>query len=208
LRLRARKRADQENSRFVDDAELNTYINASAKELYDILTTLYSDYFFQEYSLPTTGADTYPLPANFYKLLGVDEVSRGSLSPYKFSERSSYSPYTGSATFKLSYIPVMTTLSNDSDTFDGINGYDEYIVVDAARKMVLKEESDTTPFERELAALNLRINESGQNRDAGKPETVRDVHASNFTASSTRYRIQGSNIRFVSALPSLFGVFE
>lgn len=90
IRLLAQQEADRVNSNFVTKPEWNNYINQSAFELYDLLTTLYEDYYLAEpalfttdgsstsYDLPngvlefatTTGAAFTPKP--FYKLLGVD----------------------------------------------------------------------------------------------------------------------------------------
>lgn len=74
LRLEARQRADMENDDFVEDPELDTYINDSRSELYDLLVSTYADYFIEDPLLITLalGESTYPLPSNFYKLIGMD----------------------------------------------------------------------------------------------------------------------------------------
>lgn len=90
LSLRCRQRADRENSDFVSASELTSYINQSQYELYDLLITIYEDYykapaaiFFsngtqQIYPLPN-GALTFLnsnnqpfVPEACYKLLGLD----------------------------------------------------------------------------------------------------------------------------------------
>lgn len=80
-----------------------------------------------------------------------------------------------SQSVKLWYIPAIPTLTLDADTLDGVNGFEEYIVVDAAIKMRIKEESDTMDLERQKALLTARINSMAANRDAGSPERVSDV---------------------------------
>ncbi len=74
LRTASRQRADMVNSTFISDPELNSYINASYYELYDLLVQKYgNDYFMKEYSFQLQGnISQYPLPADFFKLLGVD----------------------------------------------------------------------------------------------------------------------------------------
>lgn len=73
LRLMAQQRADRVNSNFVTLPEWNTYISQSYFELYDLLVTVYEDYFLQSpYTFTTTGDQQYTLPTDFYKLLGVD----------------------------------------------------------------------------------------------------------------------------------------
>lgn len=91
IRLQAKQRADRVNSQFLTDSEWNTNINKAMFELYDLLITVYEDYFLapparfivngvdQQYPLPngslsfTNGSTlaTYTAPA-LYKLLGVD----------------------------------------------------------------------------------------------------------------------------------------
>lgn len=110
LRLQAQQRADRVNSNFVTKPEWNTYINQSALELYDLLITVYEDYYLAPkyvfltdgstagYTLPngvlvgTDGVTTQP----FYKLMGVDmgisnsENAKVTVHKYDFIERNRY----------------------------------------------------------------------------------------------------------------------
>ena len=77
LRNAVRQRADIVNStQFYTDEELNSYINQSAFELYDLLIQKYGDNYYVKtpaYDFFTDGtSEFYPLPSDFYKLLGVD----------------------------------------------------------------------------------------------------------------------------------------
>jgi hypothetical protein len=80
LKDRSRQRADMENSEFVTDAELTIYINGSIAELHDLLVASYgSDYFLSSTTFSTVaGTESYSLPADFYKLMGVDVQVSGS----------------------------------------------------------------------------------------------------------------------------------
>lgn len=80
-----------------------------------------------------------------------------------------------SATCRLWYIPVAPSLTLDTDTIDDVNGYSEYVVVDAAIKALLKEESDPSALMAVKAALRERVLSSSDNRDAGSPVTVGDT---------------------------------
>lgn len=74
IKTQCRQRADMENSEFVSDSELLTYINNSIAELHDLLIGAYNeDYYMLEYEF-TSAPDTrkYDLPEGFYKLRGVD----------------------------------------------------------------------------------------------------------------------------------------
>jgi hypothetical protein len=76
---------------------------------------------------------------------------------------------------RLWYIPRPTVLLADSDILDGISGWDEYVIVDAAIKALQKEESDVSVLLAQKAALRQRIEAAASNRDAGMPEQVTDV---------------------------------
>lgn len=80
--------------------------------------------------------------------------------------------------YKLWYIPSITELSADGDTIDTVltrTGWDEYIVVDAARKMLLKEESNTNALDAAKANIIRRITNAATNRDADQPMNIGDV---------------------------------
>lgn len=80
----------------------------------------------------------------------------------------------GGQTVQLWYVPRMTTLVNDTDTADGVSGWTEYIIVDAAIKAMQKEESDVTVLFAQKQALVARIEAAAENRNAGSPATVAD----------------------------------
>lgn len=81
LRLRSQQRADRVNSNFVTLSEWNFYINQAYYELYDLLITVYEDYYVApRLSFQTDGSYLYDLPNGqnhssapaLYKLYGVD----------------------------------------------------------------------------------------------------------------------------------------
>lgn len=204
LRTRARARCDQVNSQFVADSELNAFLNASADELYDILVQKFGDDYYAKSSSFTTAANTptYDLPADFYKLLGIDLKVAGetlTLERYAFRDRNLYSnsptlPLGKQYRYRLEgskirltptpdageagtiwYVPLRTQMSADGDTLDGVSGWEEYVVVDAAIKCVAKEEGDPSVLMAEKAALLRRIESASAHRDAGAPPSVADV---------------------------------
>lgn len=106
VRLMSQQRADRVNSNFVTTSEWNNFINQSYFELYDLLVTVYEDYFLAApVDISTNGStEFYPLPngtlyngaAPFYKLMGVD-CSLGTttnawvtLRKFDFIERNRY----------------------------------------------------------------------------------------------------------------------
>ena len=78
-------------------------------------------------------------------------------------------------TVRLWYVPRPRTLLADSDILDGVSGWDEYIIVDAAIKALQKEESDVQVLMAQKAQLLHRIEAVSSNRDAGEPECASDV---------------------------------
>lgn len=225
IRLLAQQEADRVNSNFVTKPEWNAYINQSAFELYDLLTTVFEDYYLAEPALFTTdGSTSYTLPDGstsfintagaaftakpFYKLQGVD-LGLGSqanawvtLHKFDFIARNRYiypnnlSTFAGvfnlryrvmgsklhfiptpsaGQTVQLWYIPRMQTLLKDSDVLDGVSGWCEYVIVDAAIKAMSKEESDISALMARKQMLKQRIEESAMNRDAGQPDTISAV---------------------------------
>lgn len=101
IRLAAMQRADRVNSNFVTMPEWRNYINQSMFELYDLLVTVYEDYFIADpvqfvsdgtayiYPLPNglitmqngiTGTTFTPRP--FYKLAGVDLALNNASNAY------------------------------------------------------------------------------------------------------------------------------
>jgi hypothetical protein len=101
IRTKIRNRSDMKFSTFVEDSELNDYINDSAKELYGLLVQKYGDNYFVQlppYEFMTDGlSDYYPLPSDFFKLLGVDlQINNSpngyvSLKPFQLAERNKWS---------------------------------------------------------------------------------------------------------------------
>lgn len=84
VRLMAQWRSDMVNSNFVTIPEWNTYINQSYFELYDLLVTLYEDFFLASpYTITTDGTNSsFALPSAFYKLMGVDLGLAGGTGGY------------------------------------------------------------------------------------------------------------------------------
>ena len=68
-----------------------------------------------------------------------------------------------------------TVIGAVESVFDFYSGWDEFIIVDSAIKMVLKEEGDATALLLQKNQLKERMITESQNRDAGEPQTVTDV---------------------------------
>ncbi|HJZ02978.1 MAG TPA: hypothetical protein VJ305_19830 [Streptosporangiaceae bacterium] len=77
----------------------------------------------------------------------------------------------------INYVPVAPQLFNADDTFDSINGWEEYIVMDAAIKAAMKMgRMDLVPlFQAEMARQTQRIRSMAPRRDMSNPEVVHEI---------------------------------
>jgi hypothetical protein len=91
----------------------------------------------------------------------------------------------GGQTFRIWFIPRLVELVNANDIVDGVSGWTEYIMVDAAIKAKDKEESDCTILMAQKMALLDRIESAAENRDPGSPQTVSDTRRANGAYGSS-----------------------
>lgn len=116
IRLSSQQTADRVNNNFITTQEWNSFINLGMFELYDLLVTVYEDYFVAPpiqfntdgvtylYPLPN-GSNTFfnalnlnqtVTPPSFYKLLGVDLQAQNanngyvSLPKFNFNARNQF----------------------------------------------------------------------------------------------------------------------
>lgn len=87
---------------------------------------------------------------------------------------------TGGFNVDLWYVPVPPELEDEDDEFNGFNGWEEYVIIDAAIKMLGKEESATKDLKLERQLIIDRITETAANRDIGMSHRVQDVNSSNY----------------------------
>ncbi len=78
-------------------------------------------------------------------------------------------------TLTLHYIPAMTELTNDSDTFDGVNGWERWACLTAAIDLLIKEESDPSGLMAQRAMLEADIINLASSRDQARPERIQDT---------------------------------
>ena len=217
LRLEAQQRCDQENTSFIGDEEWNRMINRSADKLHNEIVQIYgADYFIATQVIDViSGTNEYPLPSDFYKLIGVDtNLYAGNdrkrvMYRYSWSDRNIFDNifvdlYTDDRyrlvggnlvirgephvqTVTLTYAPVHVNMSDDTDVFEGISGYDDFIVVDCARKAALKEESFelAASLAQELGSILEMIRVGCRNRDADMPFKIQ--RRRNRSSSIYRY---------------------
>ena len=208
LKTQVREAANMENSLFVSDAELGRYIDMSYAELYDLLVKTFENYYtLGPIEATLSSGNSLPLPADFYKLVGIDTKFGGSwypIKPFEMAERGRwvnanklayvgminiaykiikdaivfYPESSATGTYRYWYIPKRTSLTSDIVTIDGVNGWHQYIIIDAAIKCLQKEESDVSALMAEKQAMISRIESMAPARDAGAPKRIADTTTS------------------------------
>lgn len=202
LRTEIRNRGEI-RSAYIPDAELNAYINDSLAALYDLIITHDPTYFLKYSDISVvSGTKSYDLPSDYYKIIGaaVRDTSKADgytvLERYNFDERYDYvhitykyqtryevradkiyfHPLPGwTDTVRLEYIPTPTLLSSDSDSWDAINRWTEWVVCDCLIKAASKEETDPSVWISQRDRTEARITNNVQ-QDRSKPRTVTDVY--------------------------------
>lgn len=208
IKKQARTRADMRNSSFVSDTELLVLINEAYTEMYDLLVSAFENYYTQTYSFAVSSASqSYAMPSDFYKIIGVDfEVSLGqyiTLHPYRELDRNGSFTSIGNiptGNIKLRYVPIPQVFTADTDTIDGVAGWEALLVTDVAIMMLDQEEANTDRLELRRKRIYTRITQMSQNRDIGMPATISDVYSSIIPRifSALRYRLYGNNMEFIS----------
>lgn len=154
----------------------------------------------------TSGQSTYTLDADFYKLVGVDRSEGGNnwypleQSPWRSRNRQtsnyyynrSYQPRVGyrltgnklrftpednaAGDYRYWYIPLATILTDDADTIEDYNGFSEIVSIEAAIRMLAKEESDISYLLAERARIENRINTMAQIRDTNSHGGIEEIN--------------------------------
>ena len=95
----------------------------------------------------------------------------------------------------LHYVPEAQRFSSGSTSATIVslapaiaNGYEEYVVVDAAIKCLLKEESDVQPHMVYKEQLRKRLEAAAGNRDAGESYKISDVNTGVYLEDYVNYR--------------------
>lgn len=205
---RAKTHADMKSSGFISDVEALAMFNECYAELYDELIGSFENYFVSDFNISIApGEDTYDLPTDFYKIVGVDfEVNNGTyitLRTYDESARNmsiTTNNTIPSGTVRLRYVPAPTIFTSLSQTMDGIAGWDRLISLLVAMDMLDAEESDSSAIARKYARTLQRVRDMAAPRDTGMPATVGDLTRPNiqWIYGALRYRLYGNDIRFMS----------
>lgn len=191
----------------ISNPEIVRYINQGITRLYEQLCLSSQDYYLSQWTVNTAnGTDTYPLPGDFFWLRGIDINLGGQqyfpARRFNWEERDAYKLQgTGwywdqpvwydlrgtnivvlpapQGVYQLIgwYYPNAPQLAAPDDTFDGVNGWEELIVLDAAIKMLVREESwdAVDRLQGQYAEQLDRVQRMSPKRNAGQPPRVTDI---------------------------------
>jgi hypothetical protein len=109
----------------------------------------------------------------FYRLVGKSNLpGQAANDSIKFIPAPS-----GGFSCTLWYYPTPPVLAQATDTFDGINGYEEFAVLQAARKLLVKQEQleHAAALTQMLAEERERISGELGSHDAENPPRVQDT---------------------------------
>jgi len=195
-------------SSFVADAAtgLDAWINEANQRLHAMVTDALGEEYASSTSAFTTvsGTADYALPSGFYKLLGVDLEYHGimrSLKRYEQAERNLYRELrpetlpryalvggnlrlypasTSGLAGSIRYVPEATVLASGTDSVSYPNGWEKFIVIDAAIQALLKEESSVTALVAERERIEREIRDAKESRDMATPKQVVDTTVVDF----------------------------
>jgi hypothetical protein len=88
---------------------------------------------------------------------------------------------TATHTVTMTWIPTALELSADGDTFDGINGWEDWVIHDVGVYVLQKEESDASVLMAERSKIEARVRKLAVTRDHGHPRRVVDSRSGRRT---------------------------
>ena len=202
LETRVRTLADQTSTTYTSQAEVFRCISNAYAELYDILLDAQMGSFESTDTITagTGGTHSYALHATYYGTIKVEfQDSSGCLhllEPINVLETGRFAgisnatsvgyrrigsnlrlyptPVTGE-TYIHTYAPVPADLTTGSDSVDGVSGWEEYIVVDAAIQLMIREESNPDQLVQRKMQLLDRIEKKKANRHLGRSFRIADT---------------------------------
>lgn len=180
LRERVRQRADVVSDNHVSDAEINDLLNEGITEHWDLLVTAAPpDYYAASTTVSVvSGTSVYALPSDFYKLRAVQVLEGGEeyrpVGPIQDADIQRYRSPSTSATVRVRYIPAAYTLTSDGSVFDGVNGWEELVVLHAAIDILQKRGQDPSFLMAKRDRFVQRM-QMVSHRDAGEPPRIRSA---------------------------------
>lgn len=85
--------------------------------------------------------------------------------------------HSANLSLEVRYVPAFTDMVENTDTFDGLNGWEDYPIDFAARKMAMRDEDFELAdrLERDMDRTMARVNALAGKRDMHQARRVRDI---------------------------------
>jgi hypothetical protein len=84
-------------------------------------------------------------------------------------------PAPTSGSYELRYVPAFQDLVSDTDTVDGINGWEQWVVYDVVYQAFVKEETDVNAIKADRDQLWVEIQNAIELREHGNPTRIVDT---------------------------------
>lgn len=210
LITRCQQLTDTENDTHVSSTEWFSIMNSAIAETWDtIVNAGLGEKWVTSVSISvvagTSVYDLFTAASNFYRVHAVYVSENGQLRPLRRmnpAEIQAFKAPTQACTVKLYYIPYSPVLTT-GQSFDGINGWEELVLMTAACAVKLKREEDYNVFYRRKKELEQRVKSMG-NVDFGEPIRVsrkRRYGRNEYSLYSNNlngYVLRGDNIELYS----------
>lgn len=188
---------------FATDAQINDLIDTHYCAVFLLLVQAGPPDLFTDETTIVTVANTlsYPLGVGVYSVTNVwvaeDDGRMRPIKPARGLERSLYKAPDADLEVTVEYIPAPDKFSADSDTVDGVAGFEDLLVSLCIRDLRIREGlPQEVQLETKIAQYRQDIRTFG-NRSRGVAKQVTDVrlyHNSPWSSGVQSYRIRGANI--------------
>lgn len=202
LRTRLDQLCDIENDAHLSTAEKNSILDSAMSETWDLICDSgLGEKYVKSVTFNTVANQTeYPFSTvapslDLYRITKLYAVENGTrfrpLQKISPSEILSFKAPAGVTGMKLYYIPICPKTTADADTFDGVNGWEEHVLMTAACAIKMKREESYDLFYKRKMELTQRIKSMGL-VDFGEPPRVAHKRGRYGSFSST-YPLVGAS---------------
>lgn len=181
-----------ENSADITPTLLNDFINRAVKRVWNVLKTKRNDMLVTRGNLATViGVDVVALPIDFYQLRKLEIADTSAPSGWRrlrmvdldvshlyaqlFGKKYRYRMEGASLvlhptpqaieTLRMFYIPTAPVLIADSDTFDGVNGFEDLVFDIVIYRCRNRQEQDVSVIERDIERMISEVSVAADGRD-------------------------------------------
>lgn len=202
-----RSKADMENTQFISDTEITSFINSAYREAYNVLANSYEDWNLSS-QLITTVANTreYAVASDFIRLRKLMYLRDYNLAterefpckrnnwsdtdlfatldriPRRFQLRGAnirlFPAPTSVLYYRAYYQAAPAALTSSSTAVEFEFGMDRFVVWEAVMSCLIKEKSDTREARAERDRHLTNMIVSSDPRDASEAATVQEVQYS------------------------------